>query len=97
MHSFILMMSSRRHKRLHLHLHGRHPVGSDANIQSTTGESCYLQYSNSLRGSELTEKRGSNRKRVGDEGGLLAFVAGERADGRTCAGVASSVGDFAAK
>src|SRR5206468_5857092 len=42
-------------------------------------------------------KVSSNRKRVGNQAGLLAFVAGECADSRAGAGVASRVGDFAAK
>src|SRR5947208_7532987 len=42
-------------------------------------------------------KCGSNRKRVGNQAGLLAFVAGECADSRAGASVASRVGDFAAK
>src|SRR5207244_9900943 len=42
-------------------------------------------------------KVSSNRKRVGNQAGLLAFVAGECADSRGGAGVASRVGDFAAK
>src|SRR5438034_274538 len=42
-------------------------------------------------------KVSSNRKRVGDQAGLLAFVAGECADSWAGAGVASRVGDFAAK
>src|SRR3984893_1886595 len=35
-----------------------------------------------------------NAKRVGDELSLLAFVNGERADGRTGAGIAPGIGDF---
>src|SRR5206468_3250656 len=42
-------------------------------------------------------KVSSNQKRVGNQAGLLAFVAGECADSRAGAGVASRVGDFAAK
>jgi hypothetical protein len=43
------------------------------------------------------EYRGSNRKRVGDETGLLALVASKRANGRAGAGFTSGVRDFAAK
>src|SRR6266403_487960 len=42
-------------------------------------------------------KVSSNRKRVGNQARLLAFVASECADSGACAGVASSVCDFAAK
>src|SRR5207249_5176324 len=42
-------------------------------------------------------KVSSNRKRVGNQAGLLAFVAGECADSWAGAGIASRVGDFAAK
>jgi hypothetical protein len=41
-------------------------------------------------------KTSSNRKRVGDEAGLLAFVASECTDSRAGAGVAPRIGDFAA-
>src|SRR5881397_234246 len=39
----------------------------------------------------------SNRKRIGDEAGLLAFVASKCTDSRAGARVASGVGNFAAK
>src|SRR5207249_11799384 len=39
----------------------------------------------------------SNRKRIGDEAGLLAFVASKCAHSRAGARVASGVGNFAAK
>src|SRR5207244_13366541 len=42
-------------------------------------------------------KVSSSRKRVGNQAGLLAFVAGECADSRAGASVASRVGDFDAK
>src|SRR5437867_12749639 len=38
-----------------------------------------------------------NRKRVGNQAGLLAFVAGERADGGAGAGFAAGVRDFGAE
>src|SRR6516165_4755502 len=42
-------------------------------------------------------KISSNRKRVGDKAGLLSFVASECAYGGAGTGVASGVGNFAAK
>ncbi len=39
----------------------------------------------------------SNRKRVGNETGLLALMSSERADGGAGAGFAAGIGDFGAK
>jgi hypothetical protein len=39
----------------------------------------------------------SNRKRIGHQAGLFAFVPSQRADGRTSAGFATRVGNFGAE